>query len=826
MSRKIFDLKQVKSVREFGAKAVNLNRLLNWGFNVPLTKVLCASAFERKIVRLPELKTLKANWLNESADLQELLQKIQNHILTLELEFDLKAELEGLIEQWQARGISYLAVRSSALSEDSQTHSYAGQFSTVLNVPIEVTAIWTAIKKVWASMFEPGGWQYILKHQLNFPELGMAVILQEMLAAEFAGVAFSGNPEPTGNNELIIEYVQGLGEQLVSGQVTPQQLKIDPLKRDDFLSENFSVKNLNGFVEEILRLEKLAGEAVDVEWAYANQQFYFLQFRPVTTLKNTILWTRENVGEVIPDVVTPFSWSILEPMTNNAYHFFLKRAGIRLAEKRLFTVYHGLVYFNHNAYQKLINSFYLSNYLIKGRSKWQNGLSALKFGWLLTRLLNFSRQLPGKIQKVLNWQEKKFREFRQTQKSLKPGQSLRQIIKILNTLMKIHVSATILAELYYQLLDKFCHETFKNKEVDASKLLQGIGQVESVKPTLALWEIAHWISENERYRNIFITKEADELMTWWQNLPETDVLKKELNLFIEGFGYAALHEFEISYPRWREDLNYIFNTLKSYVSAADGYYSMNKQYKQTEADRRKMIKIFQQELEKDGKKVRKFLFNHLLNKAEYFSFYRESLKQKILKWLDFLRQQLILISFQYFDNKEDIFFVRIEELRQIFANKLQKEDVLFLVKQRKAEREKYLREPQPFRIKQIGQKWLPVFEEEKSGHALVGLPCSAGIAEGRACVVLDAQTQSNQFMPGDILITRATNPGWTPLMAMAGGIVTEIGGALSHGAIIAREFSIPMVAAVKDATLKIRTGQWIKVNGQTGTVEILKEVVQ
>lgn len=81
MSRKIFDLKQVKSVREFGAKAVNLNRLLNWGFNVPLTKVLCASAFERKIVRLPELKTLKANWLNKSADLQELLQKFRTIFL-------------------------------------------------------------------------------------------------------------------------------------------------------------------------------------------------------------------------------------------------------------------------------------------------------------------------------------------------------------------------------------------------------------------------------------------------------------------------------------------------------------------------------------------------------------------------------------------------------------------------------------------------------------------------------------------------------------------------------------------------------------------------
>ncbi len=821
MSKQIFNLERARSVKKFGPKAVNLSRLLKWHFNVPATKVLSVGALREKISKIPELEHINFAADQIQNNLSAQLRVIKNNILSLELDLDLQTELEILSKEWQARGITSLAVRSSARSEDSQAFSFAGQFMSVLNVPLEVEAIWQAIKTIWASLFEQEVWNYSQKNELKNLKLDMAVILQEMVPAEYAGVAFSRNPELQGGDELVIEYVQGLGEQLVSGEATPRQLKIDRTKIERSLPAEFPSDRFRHLVEEILRLEKLAGTAVDVEWAFANQQFFFLQFRPVTTMQNMILWTRENVGEVIPDVVTPFSWSILEPMTNNAYHFFLKKTGIRLQEKRLFNIYRGLVYFNHNAYQEMISRFYLSHYLVPGRSLWNNGWNGLKFGWLLLRLLNFSNKLPWKIQKVTVGQEKKFNSFKQ-----KTGNALLQSVKILNRLMKIHISTTILAELYYQLLDKFCHEALENSEIQASKLLQGIGQIESIKPTLALWEIAHWVSENERYRQIFITKDADELIHWWENLSDSDVLKRELNLFVENFGYAALHEFEISYPRWREDLHYIFNTLKSYISTADGYYSLNKQYRQTEEDRKKMIDQLLQELEQEGKKFKKILFNYLLNKAEYFSFHREFLKQNILKWLDLLKQQLNLIGTQYFDKKEDIFFVRFDELQRLMAGKLPEEELLFLIRQRKSERENYLRERQPFQIKQIGEKWLPVLQDDSSGAALIGIPCSAGLVEGRACVILDAQKEEEQFKPGDILITRATNPGWTPLMAMAGGIVTEIGGALSHGAIIAREFSVPMVAAVPNVTQKIKTGQWIKVNGQMGTVEILKEVVQ
>ncbi|APF17872.1 PEP-utilizing protein mobile region [Caldithrix abyssi DSM 13497] len=822
MRQTIFDLKQVKAVKKFGRKAVNLAGLQRWGFNVPLTGALSSDALQYVLKRIPAVKQLK----EDHPLLEAALNQIREEILKFSLPGNLERELGHLIDRFASAGIQRIAVRSSAVSEDRADFSFAGQYATVLDVPLQINEIWQAVKTVWASLFNPAIWEYCQKIGLPSPGLQMGVILQAMVEARFAGVAFSVDPNHPENERVVVEYVPQKGDGLVSGEVTPQHLEI--VRQDFHLNrhDNRALDWLNPLIKELLRLEKLAGQPVDVEWAVSEQQVYFLQYRPITTLRRVIIWTRENVGEVIPDVVTPFTWSILEPITNGAYRYFLKKTGLKIGAQKLFTLYHGRVYFNHNAYQKMVNAFYVSSYIVPGRRKIINLLKASKLLLLLARLWYLSFRLPGQIEGILKKQEKKFRALKNSARGKGDFRAVKTAIKMIDRLMKVHVCATILAEFYYQLLNKICHETLDDAQIDASRLLQGVGQVESTKSALALWEIAHWIRQNKRYRAIFEKESVEQLIKWWRQLPSSDVFKQQLELFMENFGYAALHEFEISYPRWHEEPAYVFGALKQYVRSEEGYAAVNRQYKQMERERQIIVERVRNEIGSRDSRAKLLLFNYLLKKAEYLSFQREFLKQKILRWLDLLKQNLLSIGERMAGDGSEIFYLELKEVEMLLKNQQAQERLNLLIKQRKAQRKKYLREKYPPKIRQIGAQWTPIFEKSAADSGLRGLACSAGVVEGRACVIVDVEREGSRFTPGDILVTRATNPGWTPVLALAGGIITELGGALSHGAIIAREFGIPMVAAVSGATEKIQTGQWIKLNGQSGTIEIVKEVVE
>ncbi len=818
MADLIVKLEKVKQKERFGTKALNLARLQKWGFKLPLTWVVSTAALNELLKDNQQWKAWQQKQLVEQV---ATLDQMQALILEQPLPAKLHRALEKALHDFQQQKVKALAVRSSALGEDRGDFSFAGQYATQLNVAPQLDDLWAAIKKVWASLFNPEVWEYCRKNDLPPPPLKMGVVLQEMVPAQWAGVAFSVNPNQPEQEKILIEFVQGLGEKLVSGQANPQQVEIDRYRLETANPLPFDLPQVQILVNEILRLERLSGRIVDVEWAFAQGAYYFLQFRPVTTLQNVIIWTRENVGEVIPDVVTPFTWSILEPMTNGAYRYFLKKVGLKIKQKTLFALYKGKVYFNHNAYRQMIEAFYVSHYLVPGQSKLRSLVQLTRLLLLLFRLWILSFRLPRKIEKRLRKAQLQFSELQHS--SASPIKNVQQTLRVLNHLMQVHVTTTILAEFYYQLLNKVCHETLQTTETDASKLLQGIGQIESIKPTLALWEIAHWIQVSEPYHTLFKEKDVEELLSWWKTLPDNDVFKKEMHIFLENFGYVALHEFELSFPRWHEDLHYIFNTLKQYVQTPEGYLALNRHYQQTERDRKTIVENFRQRFKTQASKVQIFLFEYLLKKAEYFSFQRENLKQKILQWLNLLKTNLLTIGKQRLSQPQDIFFLTLNEIEEMVKQPALVEELALKIKERKVHYNEQLREKHPEKIRQIGQTWVPIFEHSVTGNEMQGFACSAGVVEGRAHVILDAQREGRQFQPGEILVTRATNPGWTPLLALAGGIVTELGGALSHGAIIAREFSIPMVAAVEQATQKIKTGQWIRVNGQTGTVEILKE---
>ncbi|NOX87894.1 MAG: hypothetical protein GXO77_02630 [Calditrichaeota bacterium] len=829
MSRFIIDASERVSLKQVGQKAANISFLMRKGFLVPESafipvKVCRAFLKECKIHGEIERLIHRVKSAEEGLNLKTELAQIRQKIVTHPLGSDFENALANLAQSWKTGGIEALAVRSSAVNEDRAGHSFAGQYHSELNVPLEASAIAHAVRKVWASLFSDAVWDYCQKNRLPLPAFEMGVILQRMVNAQFAGVAFSQNPAFPEKDELLIEYVAGIGDKLVDGRVTPEELVVKREKAEAGKPIDVTGKKklpgIDEFIGELLRLERIVAEPVDVEWAFGDGRYFFLQFRPITTLKDVVIWTNENVGEVIPDVVTPFSWSVLKPMSNGAYRYFLRNVGLKLGQRELFTLYEGKVYFNQMAFRRVLQAFYLSTYLGKGeRNPFRLLKNAFKLGYLLLRLSLFLQILPRRINRI-----QKRKVFKRKKVDLSGADSKRLLADIkgiladLQRLMNLHIATTIFAEIFYQILDKMCRENLKVPDIDASKLLQGIGEVESTRSTRSLWVLAKWIRQNPRYREKFLNQSPDEIARWVAGLPQGEPLKEGIDLFFEEYGHGALHEFEIIYPRWREDRSYIFRSLQAYVKKSEPEFDFARRLKSMEKERRKLRRQAIDSL----KIPQKFLFGYLLKKAEYFSFEREILKQCLIMGFDRLKQNAVELNKRYFDDPQAIFYLRLDEIDQLVKNDGLKSGLLKQAAERKEERSRQMLVKHPDRLKQTGDRWIPLTEEEAPEGSLSGIPCSAGVAEGRVRVILQAE-RSGALQKGEILVTRATNPGWTPLMALAGGIITEIGGALSHGAIIAREFGIPMVAAVKDATGRLKDGQSIRINGQSGTIEILEK---
>ncbi len=811
-----------------GQKAAHLSYLMMHGYRVPPAVFVPLFALQ---------ETLKTNnlWhefyaLARPGALPDFssqeLKRLRRKMEAMSLPSAFRQELQSLLTHWQKEGLQRLAVRSSAAGEDLGNQSFAGQYETVLDVPLQLEDVEQAIRRVWASLFAHRVSSYVRENTRPLPAQAMGVILQKMVPARFAGVAFSQNPLQPENEELILEYVSGSGRQLVDGLVTPQRLIFSREKiiagTADFRQAGKELPKIAAFVQTVLRLEKQVGQPVDVEWVFDGQTYYFLQFRPITALQRGIIWSDENVGEVIPDVVTPFSWSILQPMTNGAYRYFLRRLGLSMPKEPLFTLYEGKVYFNQNAFRKVLNAFYLSTYLSPEKKFRITTLPALlKPAYLYLRLGFFLLRLPYKIwpwnravpdHVIFNGALTSPRDF---------VKEIRRLLRWANKIMNYHISVTIFAEIYYQALDKLCKVWCSDLNIKASGLLQGIGDVESTQPARALWEIGQWIRQNDRYREKFSQLTVDELQVWLDNLPRRDPLRKALDLFFEHYGHGALHEFELIYPRWQEDPGYILQSLRNYARYRRNGFDLQERLRSLEKER---IAITQKTLEYLKKQSRwKYkLFRHLLKKAQYFSLERELLKQQIVRLFFGLKRHLVAVSRHFFDDDQSVFYLTWPEVQRLVKGQLSGKELTLKIQQRRLLRNKQMEMVHPARIKQVGTRWIPLEEAGTAGEHLRGIPCSPGIVEGRVRVVLNID-QGAQFEKGEILVTRATNPGWTPMMVLAGGIITEIGGALSHGAIIAREFGIPMIAAVSGITELLKSGQWVRMNGQTGTIERLEE---
>lgn len=712
---------------------------------------------------------------------------------------------EVIVEALQPSLEKPLVVRSSAIGEDSEVASAAGQYETVLNVSDRNT-LRQAIISCQTSYDRPSAVQYRLDQ--NLPEAAMAVLIQKQVRGAFSGVAFSRDPIAQTGDLVIIEALPGGALQVVSGQVTPEQYRVTI--RDLPTAQNSDLSSIIvegegdvplGLIREVAVLareleSRFQGIPQDIEWSYDGDRLWLLQSRPITTLSP--IWTRKIAAEVIPGLIRPLTWSINRPLTcgvwGEIFTLVLGEKAKGLDFNETATLHYSRAYFNAS----LLGSIFL-----------RMGLppESLEF---LTRGAKFSKpplistlqNVPGLL-KLWRRERELEADFAQDDRQhFAPGltklkktesspdsQSLLTSIDFILVLLRKATYYSILAPLSFALRKAI----FSVKDAELNS-----GETPEVGSLRSLTSLA--ISA----RNLLINQgvKPEEKNQIFANLIKTEEgqrILQEFEQILERYGYLSDVGTDIAVSTWKEEPDHVRDIFVQFIMNPPPKVSLPK-------NQNWQARLVQRRLNLKGKVTD--IYSQLL--AE-------------LRW-SFLELEKIWLSSGLLKEPGDIFFLELSEIRQII-NQTDRElpsQVSQLIEKRRSQLSQNEQiETTPFVV--YGNAPPITILKTASLQAtelLQGIGASAGQAEGRVKVLRNLQSVP-EINRETILVVPYTDSGWAPLLARAGGLIAEVGGRLSHGAIVAREYGIPAIMDVQDATRLLKDGQLVRIDGQRGTVEIL-----
>ena len=716
-----------------------------------------------------------------------------------------------------------LAVRSSAQDEDTGTASAAGVYQSFLNVT-DQAALAAAIVRVFSSYNSQGARAY--RQSQGLPERGLAVIVQQQVQGQFSGVAFSRDPITRCGDGVVIEALPGGADQVVGGQVTPEQYRVLVQPEDvpplaeiaaDWQISDALTLTVEGQGQTPSRLlqqvaylarhleSRFQGVPQDIEWSFDGDTLWLLQSRPITTLQP--LWTRKIAAEVIPGTIRPLTWSINRPLTCGVWgEIFRVVLGDRargLDFEATATLHHAHAYFNATLLGDIFRRMGLP-------------AESLEF---LTRGAKFSRpplgstlrNVPGLVRLVRRELklEKQFNQASQavfdpalaelaavSRESLSPGELLNRIDRVLDLLERV-TYYNILGPLSFALrrallqVPEASLTPGQNAEIAALEALRAIAQ--DIRQLLSAPELAS------------IT-DASSLMTALAESTDGEPLLQEISRFIDEHGYLSPVGTDIAVATWQENPGPVRELLAQFVrqppppKAAAAPAQGGK------------TALVQRRLDLKGQV--NTLYNRLLAELRW------SILALATQW----QQQ------GYLTARDDIFFLTLEEIRERVLG--DGTPAWSGMRGRIGDRKTQYDQDQH----------LPVVPYLVFGNAppsrefalapgatvqqkLTGIGASAGVVAGPVLVVTQLETVAATEGPF-ILVVPYTDAGWAPLLARAQGLIAEVGGRLSHGAIIAREYGIPAVMDVTNATQRLHTGQWVRLNGETGIVEVLDPSTQ
>ena len=785
-----------------GGKGESLAKLANAGLPVPPGFHVTTDAY-RDFVRRNDLqdKILAAG--SEVADLFAA-HEIPEDIAT------------AITRAYAAMREGAVAVRSSATAEDLPDASFAGQQDTFLDISGKAEVL-DAVKRCWASLWTARAVEYRARHDIAPDDVALAVVVQRMVPADTAGVLFTADPVTGATDRIVINAVRGQGEALVSGFADPEVITLDSSgiterHGETVLSEGIALE-LAGLGR---RIEELFGRPVDIEWAVHADEVSVVQARPITvvaheewnsSLDGDYLWTCANLGEAIPSVMTPATWSLVRTFMSEVMSV------PELGPHRIQGNIGGRFYLNLSLTMAAGAALGIADFMKRAGEQ--------AFGRIPSDVdvprLPMSRRQVLKI--LLPTALRFLRRIRPYQKDLlRLVAATQQRCDDARARISSASTTAELAGLWRTGLDPLLRDT--SRMLAAGARLDGAGLV----------RIRPWLLKlvDEGDTNALLSglhTDAGPLaslgpVVGLDRLARGEISREE---FERGWGHRCPDEFEVSVPRPVEDPEWIDREVRGVRDALVDVRTLLARQQETRAAALERFRA------KHPRKVA--TVEKRMARAAVAARGREAGRSEVIRAFWVMRV-FILRAGELTGAGEDLFFLSLPEILDVLDGD---RTPLDRVPVRRNTYQRYVALPpyptlvrghfDPFRWAADPNRRVDVFDESRDvaplGDAVTGFPGAAGIVEGVVRVV-PSVADGAALRTGEVLVTTVTNIGWTPLFPRAAAVVTDIGAPLSHAAIVARELGIPAVVGTGNATTRLRTGDRVRVDGGRGTVEVLE----
>ncbi|MBW3602465.1 MAG: phosphoenolpyruvate synthase [Actinobacteria bacterium] len=783
---------------------------------------------------------------------------------------------EAVTEAYRRLGTDVpVAVRSSATAEDLPDASFAGQQDTVLGV-VGPRSLLDALRRCWASLWSDRAVTYRNRNGVDPAGVSMAVVVQRMIDAEVAGVMFTADPVTGHRGRVVIDAGPGLGEAVVSGAVNPDHFVVG--SRSEIVERRLGDKRVairsvpGGGTERVQlrdqrgsaclsqdqvralaalgrRVEALYGAPQDTEWAIDRAgRAWLTQARPITTLYPLPAGATEdplrvyfsfNVAQGVTRPLTPMSRSVFRVMGSGlaglAGHgprdVIAGPAAMAEAGERLFL---DLTPALRTGEGRLL--------LTRGLSLAETRSAAVVRGLLTDdrlslvpgsrrRLLRgaatavLRSRAPATVLRALLDPEALRARHRRVPERLRaaavgsPADPLDRVQRLAGAGPPAVVGevapAVFLGMGLFELAGRLLRGLATGDE--RQTVLRSVPDNVTTGMDLELFGLARRLHREPETARLLLTTPAGQLAERYRSRSLPPTLQRGLDDFLGAYGHRAVAEVDLGLPRWSEDPTHILGVLANYLRLDDPEGGPDTRFEHGRASAEAMVTELTRRARARGR-VRGAMVGFCLRRARALAGVREMPKFCMVVLLGEVRRLLRAVGDELaatgrLESAQDIFFLRLDEARQALGGR----DVRDLVRERRRDYDRELRRRHVPRIL-LSDGTEPEAGTTPSGDGLRGTPASAGVANGRARVVLDPV--GARLEPGQILVAPSTDPGWTPLFLTAGGLVMEMGGAMSHGAVVAREYGIPAVVGVTGATDRIADGQRVAVDGSAGIVEV------